>query len=67
MFFCLLLFVDTLTSVCKDKKSLKSHKTVEIKVFLIFLLLDVMMLIRIAEPDPDHGGLKKTYKSYRSG
>ncbi len=37
--FCLkfsfiLLFEDTLTSFFKDKKSKRSHKTVEIKVFL---------------------------------
>jgi hypothetical protein len=32
-FSCILLFEGTSTSFCKDKKS-KSHKTVEIKVFL---------------------------------
>ncbi len=37
-FFSLLLFEGTLTSFFKDKKSLISHKTVEIKVFLLFLL-----------------------------
>jgi hypothetical protein len=34
MFFCLLLFEDTLTTFFKDKKSKRSHKTVGIKVFL---------------------------------
>jgi hypothetical protein len=45
--FCLLLTVDTLTSVFKEK-SLKSHKTVKIKVFLkFFLLVDGMIRSRI--------------------
>jgi hypothetical protein len=33
-FFCLLLFEGTFTSFLKDKKSLRSRKTVGIKVFL---------------------------------
>jgi hypothetical protein len=33
-FFCLLLFEGTFTSFFKDKKSKRSHKTVEIEVFL---------------------------------
>jgi hypothetical protein len=34
-FFCILLFEGTcVTSFFKDKKSKRSHKTVEIKVFL---------------------------------
>jgi hypothetical protein len=33
-FSCLLLFEGTFTSFLKDKKSKRSHKTVEIKVFL---------------------------------
>ncbi len=33
-FFCILLFEVTFTSFFKDKKSKRSHKTVEIKVFL---------------------------------
>jgi hypothetical protein len=32
--FCLLLTVGTFTLVFKDNKSLRSHKTVEVKVFL---------------------------------
>jgi hypothetical protein len=35
-FFCLLLFEGTFTSFFKDKKSKRSHKTVGIKVFLLF-------------------------------
>jgi len=36
-FFCILLFEGTFTSFFKDKKSIRSHKTVEIKVlFTIF-------------------------------
>jgi hypothetical protein len=37
--FCLLLFEGTFTSFLIDKKSKRSHKTVGIKVFLIFLFL----------------------------
>jgi hypothetical protein len=33
-FFCIVLFEGTFTSFFKDKKSKRSHKTVEIKVFL---------------------------------
>ena len=33
-FFCILLFEGTFTSFFKDIKSKRSHKTVEIKVFL---------------------------------
>jgi hypothetical protein len=33
-FFCILLFEGTLASFFKDKKSKRSHKTVEIRVFL---------------------------------
>ncbi len=36
-FFCLLHFEGTFTSFFKDKKVLKIHKTVGIKVFLLFL------------------------------
>jgi hypothetical protein len=33
-FFCILLFEGTFISFFKDKKSKRSHKTAEIKVFL---------------------------------
>jgi hypothetical protein len=33
-FFCILLFEGTFTSFFKEKKSKRSHKTVEINVFL---------------------------------
>jgi hypothetical protein len=39
-FFCLLLSEGTFTSFFKDKKSKRSHKTVGINVFLLFLLDD---------------------------
>jgi hypothetical protein len=58
-FFCLVLFEGTFTSFFKDKKSKRSHKTVEIKVFLAFLLNDRRVRIQIHEaqkhvdPDPD--------------
>ncbi len=32
-FFCILLFEGTFTSLFKDKKSKRSHKTVELKAF----------------------------------
>ncbi len=35
-----LIFEGTFTKFFKDKKSQRSHKTVEIKVFLLFLLDD---------------------------
>jgi hypothetical protein len=41
-FFCILLFEGTLNIIFKHKKSKRSHKTVEIKVFLtIFCLMTV--------------------------
>jgi hypothetical protein len=43
-FFCFLLFQGTFTSFFNDKKSRKSHKTVGIKVFLLFLLDDRRMI-----------------------
>ncbi len=46
-FFCLLLFVGPFTSFFKDKKSNISHKTIGIKVFLLFLLDDRRIRIRI--------------------
>jgi hypothetical protein len=51
-------------------KSSRSHKTVEIKVFLHFLLVDGRIRIRICanirDPDADPGS-PKTCGSYRSG
>jgi hypothetical protein len=46
-FFCLLLFEGTFTSFFKDKKSKRSHKIVGIKVFLLFLLDDRRIWIRL--------------------
>jgi hypothetical protein len=37
-FFCILLSEDIFTKFFKGKKSIRSHKTVEIKVFLTILL-----------------------------
>jgi hypothetical protein len=59
-FFLLLLFEATFTSLLKDKKSYRGHKSVGIKVFLPFLL-DYRRI-----PDPDPGG-PKTNGSYGSG
>jgi hypothetical protein len=50
--FCLFLTVGTLASVLKDSMSLRSHKTVEIVVVLLFLLVDAWIRIQ------------KTYLSY---
>jgi hypothetical protein len=48
-FLCLFLFEGTLTSFFKDKNSLRSHKTVEIKIFLNFFVCRW----KDPEPDPD--------------
>jgi hypothetical protein len=44
---CILLFEGTFTSFFKDKKSKRSHNTVEIKGFLTYLLNDKRIRIRI--------------------
>jgi hypothetical protein len=49
--FCLILFEATFESFFKDKKSKRSHKTVGIKVFLIFFLNDRRIRIRIHTSD----------------
>jgi hypothetical protein len=41
-FFRLLLFKGTFTSFFKDKKSKTSHRTVGMKVFLLFLFDEIM-------------------------
>ncbi len=41
------------TSVYKDNKFLKSHKTIDIKVFLIFMLVRVRIRIREAQKRTD--------------
>jgi hypothetical protein len=62
-FFCLLLFEGRFTSFFKDKKIQKSHKTVRVKVFLLFLFDYRGIRIREAQkrmdpvdpdPDPEH-------------
>ncbi len=45
-FFCLLLFEGTFTSCFKDKKSKRSHNTVESRFFLLFLLDEKRIRIR---------------------
>ncbi len=49
-FFCFLLFEDTFTSFLKIKVQ-KSYKTVGVKVFLLFLLDDRRIRIRISTSD----------------
>ncbi len=60
-FLCLFLFEGTFILYFKDKKSQRSHKTVEIKVFLHFLLVDGMIRMQEAQKhtdpadtDPEH-------------
>jgi hypothetical protein len=60
-FLCSLLTAGTFTTVCKDSKSFRSNKTVEIKFFLDFLLVGEKIRIRILEAqnlrghtDPEH-------------
>jgi hypothetical protein len=60
-FLCLLIFESTFTSFFKDKKSKRSHITVEITIFLLFLLDDRRIRIREAQkhmdpvdPNPEH-------------
>jgi hypothetical protein len=66
--FAFLPTVGTLTSVFNDNKSIRSHKTVEIKVFLNLLLDYLRIQIRTIQiiADPDPGG-PKTYGSSGSG
>ncbi len=49
-FFCILIFEGTFTSFFKGKKSKKSHKTVEIKVFLTFF---ASWFVDPVDPNPD--------------
>jgi hypothetical protein len=57
----LLLTVGTFTTVFKDKKSLRSHKTDETKVFLKICGSGSVQII--TDPNPNPGGLK-TYGFY---
>jgi hypothetical protein len=77
IFFCLLLFEGTFTSVFIDKKSKRSQNTVYYKIVLsyFFLLVDGSSRIRIqiqlrtkimTDPDPDPGGPKHTDPIYRN-
>jgi hypothetical protein len=49
-FFCLLLTVGTFKSVFKDKKLLSSHRTVEIKGFIVFCLHSFKSRVANVEP-----------------
>ncbi len=48
-FFCILLFEGTFASFFKDKKSKRSHKTVESKLFLLFLRYDIRIRIHTSD------------------
>ncbi len=65
-FFCSFLTVGTFTAVFKDNKSIRNHKTAEIRV--LFSLDNGMIRIRtnkiITSPNP---GGPKSYGSYGSG
>jgi hypothetical protein len=57
-FFCIVLFEGTFTSFFKDKKSKRSHKTVEIKVFLTIndgriRIHEAQNHVDSVDPDPD--------------
>ncbi len=61
MFFWLLLFESTFTSIFKDKKSQRSHKTVGIAGFLTIFAWwykDPEPYLWLTDPDPDPGGQK---------
>ncbi len=45
--------VGTFTTTFKDKKSLRSHKTLKIKVLLNFLLVNGISVQINTDPDPD--------------
>jgi hypothetical protein len=64
-FFCVFFTEGTFTSVFKDKKSLRSHKTVEIKICLKILARGWK------DPDPTNnygsGSGPKSYGSYGFG
>jgi hypothetical protein len=69
-FFLFILFEGTFESFFKDKKPKRSHKTVGIKVLLLFLLDDRRIRIREAQkhvdravPDPEHW-LKPNFRKY---
>jgi hypothetical protein len=53
--FCLLVFEGKFTSVFIDKKSGRTHKIVEIKVFLTFLLVDGRIQIRTKNDGSESG------------
>jgi hypothetical protein len=62
-FLCRLLFEGTFTSFFKDKKSKRIHKAEESRFYLLFLLDDERIRIRIRmsqklmdpmDPDPEH-------------
>ncbi len=55
--FYFLFTAGTFASVFKDNKSLRSYKTVEIKVILNFLLFDEMIQIRILRKRKLMGGI----------
>ncbi len=57
--FCFLLFEGTFTSVFIDIETKRSHKIVETKVFLTFLLVDGIRIRiwdarKLTDPDPQH-------------
>jgi hypothetical protein len=58
-FFCLLHSVGIVPSVHKDNMSLRSYKTAEINVFLLFLHVDSRSASIQKNTDPDPGCPKK--------
>jgi hypothetical protein len=62
-FFCLLLFNGTFTSVLMDIKSKRSHKVVEIKVFLTSFCLLIEVSGSVQNNDWSGSGRPKKYGS----
>ncbi len=63
-FFCLLLFEAIFTSFFKDEKSQRSHKTIGIKVFLLFLLYDRRIRIWSRRVPLTNGYRSRRLKTY---
>ncbi len=66
VFFLLITYSSKFTSVFKDSKLLISHKTVEIQVYLIFLLVVGMIQSRIRIRTNNYGSKSGRPKSLRN-
>ncbi len=66
VFFFRITYSSTFTSVFKDSKLLISHKTVEIQVYLIFLLVVGMIQCRIRIRTNNYGSRSGRPKNLRN-